>query len=132
MKKIVAILTVASALVAGCDEVSMSYPTRADAARDSPFARGWLPEIIPASSKRIVMTNDLDLNISNGSFQFDASDHDAFVARLARTPADDRDGNSAYSYRDWIFWISPDHRSCRFYMRLGRQNTLSEGSSGSY
>ena len=126
-----AILAVASALLVGCDDsVSLSYPTRADAEADRPFARGWLPQVVPASSKGITLTNDLDLNISNGAFQFDASDHDAFVAHLTRTPEDDTDGTAAYTYKDWTFWISPDKSRCRFHMRPSRNETASEQNGG--
>ena len=115
--QLVAILAVASALLVSCDDsASLSYPTKADAEADRPFARGWLPQIVPASSKMITMTNDLDLNTSNGSFQFDASDHDAFVAHLTKTPEDERDGSAAYSYKDWTFWISPNKSECRFHI----------------
>ena len=69
------------------------------------------------------MTNDLDLNVSNGSFRFDASDHDAFVARLTRTPEGDSDGSAAYTYKDWTFWIRPDKSGCRFRMRPVRGAT---------
>ena len=129
--RLFAILAVASALLVGCDDsVSLSYPTRADAEADCPFARGWLPQIVPASSKGITMTCDLDLNISNGAFQFDAFDHDAFVAHLTRTPEDDRGGSAAYSYKDWTFWISPDKGGCRFHMRLSSNEALSEQNGG--
>jgi hypothetical protein len=129
--QLVAILAVASTLLVSCDDsASLSYHTRAEAEADRPLARGWLPQIVPASSKEIKMTNDLDLNISNGSFQFDASDHDAFVAHLTRTPEDDRDGSAAYSYKDWTFWISPDKSGCRFHMRLSRDETPSEQDGG--
>lgn len=125
--KLVTVLAVASALLVGCyDSVSLSYPTRADAEADSPFARGWLPQIIPASSKGITMTNDLDLNTSNGAFQFDASDHDAFVAQLTRTPEDDRGGYAAYTHKDWTFWISLERNRCTFHMRVSRNETPSE------
>ncbi len=130
--QLVAILGVASAFLVGCDDsASLSYPTRADAEADRPFARGWLPQIVPASSKGITMANDLDLNISNGVFQFDASDHDTFVAHLTRTLQDDRDGSAAYAYKDWTFWINPDKSGCRFHMLLSRNETPSEpGAAG--
>ncbi len=72
------------------------------------------------------MTNDLDLNISNGSFHFDASDHDAFVSHLTRIPENDRNGSAAYSYKNWKFWLSPDKSVCRFELRLNRNETPSK------
>lgn len=125
--QLVAIIAVVSALLAGCDDsVSLSYTTRAAAEAESPFARGWLPEIVPASINEITMKNDLDLNISNGAFRFDASDYDAFVAHLARVPKSDKDGSAAYSYENWTFWISPDNSGSKFHMRLSQDKTPSE------
>ncbi|MBN8460227.1 MAG: hypothetical protein J0M04_20560 [Verrucomicrobia bacterium] len=116
--RLVTILAMASALLVGCDDsASLCYSTRAEAEADRPFARGWLPRIIPASSREITMKNDLDLNLSNGTFRFVPSDHDAFVAHLTRTPENDRDGSEAYAYKDWTFWIRPDRSGCGFRMR---------------
>jgi hypothetical protein len=35
------------------------------------FERGWLPDIVPDSSREITINNDLDLNLSKGEFFFD-------------------------------------------------------------
>lgn len=113
----------AAVLITGCDDsASLSYSTRAEAEAESesPFARGWLPEIIPASSFNISMRNDLDLNISEGEFSFLRSDYDAFVAKLERVSSPDKGGASAYVYEDWTFWINDQKNYCRFHMRLTR------------
>ena len=78
------------------------------------------------------MTNDLDLNISDGEFRFDAADHDKFVKHLRRTSESDKDGSSAYSYGNWTFWISPDKGNCRFYMRLNHDKMPSEQGADSH
>ncbi len=110
---------VAAALLAGCDEsVRLEYATKEDAESESVFAQGWLPEIIPPSSRRITMTNDLDLNKSEGEFRFEVSELDAFVRLLVRTRSEDIEGFSAYSYDDWIFWIRDSRDYCRFRMTL--------------
>lgn len=126
---IVATLT---ALLVGCDDtVSHFYPSRVDAQADELFDKGWLPEIIPMSSKAISMSNDLDLNTSDGEFRFDPDDHDNFVGQLERTPANDKDGSFAYTHEDWTFWIGADKKSCTFYMRLNRNKKPSEqGADG--
>lgn len=95
----------------------LKYATRAEAEAETLFARGWLPKIIPPSSRQISMKNDLDLNISKGEFKFEASDHDAFIRQLERKPSEDQRGFSAYSFGDWTFWISDSRDSCRFYMK---------------
>jgi len=117
------ILSTGVMLLAGCDDsVSSSYSTREEAEADRLFDRGWLPEIIPPSSREITMTNDLDLNLSKGAFRFDASDHGDFVEYLTRTPANDEDGFLAYAFEDWIFLIGEDRNRCRFVMRLNRSD----------
>jgi len=103
----------AACLVTGCDEsVPLNYSTRAEADADGLFARGWLPDIIPPSSRNISMRNDLDLNISNGEFSFEQSDHDAFVSLLERASSRDENGLLAYVYDDWTFWIGSDKNYC--------------------
>lgn len=71
-------------LVGGCDcdVVTSKYPTRADAVADSPFARGWLPDFLPASSRDIVTHNNLDSTTSWGEFQCEPTELAAFVVRL--------------------------------------------------
>jgi hypothetical protein len=126
-----AFLIIAACVVSACDEsVPLSYSNRAEAEAESLFARGWLPEIIPPSSRNISMRNDLDLNISNGEFSFDASDHDGFVAQLERASSRDEGGSAAFSYQDWVFWIDGDKDHCRFYMRLTGNKTPSEQGVG--
>ena len=123
----VALTVVAACLVIGCDEsVQLNYSTRVDASAESLFARGWLPDIVPASSRNISMRNDLDLNISNGEFSFQQSDHDVFVSQLERVSSRDEDGLLAYVYEDWTFWISGNKDYCRFHRRLNRNKKQSE------
>ena len=111
---------VAALSLAACDSnVPLRYANKAAAAADSPFARGWLPDIIPASSREISMMNDLDLNISGGDFNFDPRDHDHFTGLLTRLPARDEKGFSAYSYKEWIFQIRNDKNYSRFSMQPG-------------
>ncbi len=120
----------AAALLTSCgDSVPLEYSTRAEAEAESLFARGWLPEIIPASSENISMKNDPDLNISNGGFQFDPADHDQFVKHLKRAASEDKKGFSAYSHEDWIFWINNEKNFCQFHMRLNRNGKQSEGDA---
>ena len=109
----------------------LNYSTRAAAEAESPFARGWLPEIIPPSSRQISMRNDLDLNISNGEFSFDQSEHDVFVSQLERVPSRDEGRSLGYTYKDWVFWVADAKNHCRFYMRLARNEQPSEqGGTG--
>ena len=116
-----AILALTAILLVGCDEsVRLSYSTRAEAEADSPFARGWLPEIIPASSREITMVNDLDLNLSEGEFAFDSADHDKFVSHLVRMPGHDDAQSKFYEYGEWGFWIDDSQDRCRFRIMMAR------------
>jgi len=102
------------------ESVFSSYATRAEAEADALFERGWLPGIVPPSAKAIEISNDLNLNISNGDFRFDPQEHNALVSQLLRSASDDKNGLSAYRYEDWIFWISRKKGYCQFHMRLER------------
>ena len=130
--RLVASIIVTACLLSGCDDsVPLNYSTRAEAEAESLFVRGWLPEIIPPSSRDISMRNDLDLNISNGEFSFDATDHDGFVTNLKRASSRDEGGATAYVYQGWIFWMDGDKNHCRFSMHLTRNEKPSEqGVSG--
>jgi hypothetical protein len=69
--------------------VTSKYDSYAEAAADSLFQRGWLPDIIPTSATDIVTINDLDLNVSHGEFRYDSADTAAFLERLRPLPSRD-------------------------------------------
>ena len=127
----VASLILSACVLSGCDKsVPLNYSTRAQAEAESLFARGWLPEIIPPSSRDISMRNDLDLNTSTGEFCFDAADHAGFVTHLDRASQRDEGGSTAYVFQDWIFLIDGDKNHCRFFMRLTQNEKPSEQGVG--
>jgi hypothetical protein len=70
-------------LLAQQDRITTTYGTRAEAEADRLFDRGWLPSFIPRSATNILVSNDLDTNISEGSFTFDPADSKAFTASLS-------------------------------------------------
>jgi len=128
----VALLVLVACSVSSCDEsVPLNYSTRAEAEAESLFARGWLPEIIPPSSRNISMRNDLDLNTSNGEFSFDPSEHRVFVSQLERVPSKDEGGSLAYAYEDWIFWITGVENHARFSMHRNQDKQPSEQAAPS-
>jgi hypothetical protein len=76
-------VSLALSLASGCsDVVSSRYATRAEYDQ----APGWLPEIIPASSRNIEQNNNLDLNTSWGRFAFDRREARDFFERLDPGP----------------------------------------------
>jgi len=118
----------------GCmDEVTTTYPTRVDAEADALFIRGWLPSVIPPSSREIMVQSNLDLNRAHGEFHADKSELEKFSGKLKRT--EQRCGATeladigmgyrsiyqAYSYTDdgstWTFCISFEREHVRFSMR---------------
>ena len=64
------------------DVVTSRYATLNDARGEELFGRGWLPDILPASSHSIRTENNLDLNTSVGEFSFSPPDYAAFASRL--------------------------------------------------
>jgi hypothetical protein len=64
------------------DVVTSRYATLNDAQGEELFGRGWLPDILPASSHSIRTENNLDLNTSVGEFSFSPPDYAAFASRL--------------------------------------------------
>lgn len=61
------------------DEVHQRYESKKQAQADRLFERGWLPHFIPESSRNISMVNNLDINTTMGSFDFDPLELDLFV-----------------------------------------------------
>jgi hypothetical protein len=79
---------------AGCsDSVTERYATIEDARNAGLFERGWLPNVLPSSTRNIEARNDLDLNVSAGEFVLSRSDLDSFAAHLRPYSAEPVDGN---------------------------------------
>ena len=112
------------------DTVTTTYLTRSEAEADKLFERGWLPSLIPSTATNIRVTNDLDLNTSEGSFSFQPSESAAFTGLLHRLDAssssrshlEDRQTPGAIAHRysdgtnEWTFLVSPDSGHCDYYM----------------
>lgn len=113
--------------------IESSYPTLDVGRRDQLFARGWLPDVLPPSSRQIRLLNNLDLNTSEGSFEFDATEWRRLEANLApglltapfvqwETRAAQRRGRgySAWHYLDaptrWVFFCKPAQGECEYVM----------------
>jgi hypothetical protein len=121
------------------DVVTTKYVTVQAARDDELFGRGWLPDILPPSARDIRVSNNLDLNISEGEFFFDARDAWTLREKIAyrpnlQAPFDDwanyvekkrKAGFEIGSYSDeesdWIFLCRYQHGKCEYVMWL-RQN----------
>lgn len=126
---------VASLLLGACgDVVSKSYATKAEAIADNLFNKGWLPDFVPDSATNIQVENDLDLNISSGSFRFLPSDW-AVIERGANmqlaspAPFDGwsktqsefkskgcRELHHSEDHTSWVFFCRPSSGICEHFM----------------
>ena len=124
--------------IAGCDLVATNYDSIAEARNDRVFERGWLPDILPHSTTRIRVSNDLDLNVGEGEFSYAPSDAPRFHAQLRAKPPDKvpfsdwdtfvrrhaSDGYSVHSYlangTTWVFLCHEGKGRCVYRMWLAR------------
>lgn len=114
-------------LLVGCSDVVTShYKTYSEAAKDQLFGRGWLPDFIPSSSFNITLSNNLDLNRSEGEFSLPPAASASFVSRLVPysghgSPSSDFEkvvnkhkaqGYTFYEFTDrervWLFFLSEE------------------------
>lgn len=94
-------------LLLGCAEVTDFYKTYQDAKNDRLFERGWLPDILPETTKNIKTMNSLDLDMSHGHFTIPKEDLKKFINQL--TPIADNKyiyERHAKKFR-WTFIVSP-------------------------
>jgi hypothetical protein len=66
----------------GCDNVTNTYSTPADARNDGLFDDGWLPDILPFSAYDIRVTFDPDKDRVEGEFSFNPVDFPRFAAQF--------------------------------------------------
>ena len=120
--------------------VTSKYATLEEARKDELFGRGWLPDILPPSSRDILVENDLDLNISEGSFKFSSNENDLLRTKLTsalpnRAPFERWDDivekrkRQNYSYgayyeedSTWVFFCKYEKGECDYVMWVGRKN----------
>ena len=58
-----------------------SHANLAEVRKAGVIEQGWVPEILPAGSKDITETHNLDTNVGMGTFRFPSADLDAFKAQ---------------------------------------------------
>lgn len=104
MKIFISILLIA--LLSSCsDVVKSSYATYEEAEKDKLFVRGWLPNILPTTTKNIITKNDLDLNTSKGSFSIPSEDVPAFLTKLIKKSEDTYVYESERQGEFWVFTV---------------------------
>ena len=109
------VVTIAALLLFGCDVVISRYATLDDARRDRLFERGWLPDVLPPSTHDIRVSNNVDVNSSEGEFSFDPAEFPVFAARLQII------GNETFQFSSgqdsWKFSCDSRRGYCRYSLR---------------
>jgi hypothetical protein len=116
------------------DVVTSHYTSIAAARADYLFERGWLPDILPASTKNIRTSNNLDLNTSQGEFSFVPSDYPLLASRVQpykniHTPFANFENDVvrmqnkgfhpivfAEDKSTWVFFCQPEKGCCEYIM----------------
>ena len=117
----------AMAGLCSCDRISDSYATLDEARAARLFERGWLPDILPASSVDIKITTDVDTNTAIGSFRFKPGDFSELVAKMSPHVESRqgeayleymKDGYIPYQYSNgaytWLFFCKAEAAECKF------------------
>jgi hypothetical protein len=123
----------ACVVVAGCtDTFTERYATLDAARRDRIFERGWLPDILPASTHSLRVSGDVDINTADGEFSLRTSDFETFHAKLrsahevgslpatAKTRMKElgRSGYAAAAYKHddyaWLFLCNKEMERCEY------------------
>jgi hypothetical protein len=100
--------------LSSCDNITSRYATPDDARIDGLFDRGWLPDILPASSYDIRATTDLDLNRSEGEFSFDPADFPSFASQFQSLYQPFEYSAGGYT---WVFYCDLAGGHCYYSMR---------------
>jgi len=118
MKKYLAITLI---FLYGCaDVVSDQYATYQDAVKDELFQRGWLPEILPSTTKNIKTTNNLDINYSFGHFEIPRNEIPEFISHLTKQ------SDNQYTYQNqsttWRFEIDQNKGYVKYELTYDRNS----------
>ena len=72
-----------AAALSGCGDVTSYYDNLNEARADRLFERGWLPDILPASTHDLKVATTMDIGAGRGRFRFDPEDYPVFTAQLS-------------------------------------------------
>jgi hypothetical protein len=109
------LIAMAALLLFGCDVVTSRYATLDDARRDRLFERGWLPDILPPSTRDIRVSNNVDVNTSEGEFSFDPAEFPAFADQLQVVGKETFQFSSGQ--HSWKFSCHTSRGFCRYSLR---------------
>lgn len=120
--------------LSGCLDRSDHYDDINDARANHVFEKGWLPDMLPASTYDLKVITTVEDSTGRGRFRFDSKDYRAFSSNLSPYNSvmskDDRDNKSieqllakgyeAHTYSssrgDWVFLCNPREAICEFFV----------------
>lgn len=123
-----------AAVLSGCSDVTSDYDDLNAARAARLFEKGWLPDILPASTYDLKVATTVDISAGRGRFRFDPKDYPAFTARLSAfdgsLPMVDSDNDSvrrllernyeAHGFAEhgskWIFLCDQKDAICEFFV----------------
>jgi len=127
------VLLVASIFLGGCGRVSHSFPTLTAAKKD--IAAGWIPPILPPSTRDLYDAHDLEERGGKGEFSFDPAEID-YLAKMGARPTTATEQEDAdldalqkqgfrlyrytYDLSRWIIAVHPDGRG-RYWLRDNKE-----------
>ena len=138
MKRSLVLAIAAFGATACSDIVTSQYATLADAEADRLFLRGWLPKVLPPTAVNIQVSNDLDLNLSWGSFEFSPGEYVLLEESLSAYETPEKpftyveDNSETHITRGypaikiqnpgskWLFLCKPDEGRCTYSMETRR------------
>lgn len=121
-------------VLSGCLDRSDDYDDIDDAKAGHVFEKGWLPDLLPASTRDLRVTTTVEDSAGRGKFNFDPKDYAAFIANLSaydgamsKVEKDNRSikklldkGYEAYTYAsgatNWIFLCNQKEGHCDFFV----------------
>jgi len=123
-------------IMSGCSgaDVSGQYKDMAALNADEIVQKGWLPAILPQSTRDIRVNNNLDLNVSWGEFMVSRSEYQVFLAATQPYSKPKRSddafhrkvlqwqavGNDARQFSEedfvWVFLCSKHLSKCEYRM----------------
>ncbi|MBN8567641.1 MAG: hypothetical protein J0M25_13030 [Flavobacteriales bacterium] len=106
-----------------CSEKQDHYSNIAEAKEKKLFERGWLPDILPDSTRNIITNNHLDNAVSYGEFHFNRADFLKFLERFNKATSNvdhQEDKWITLNYKDangnWEFYCNHDKEICQYKM----------------
>lgn len=113
MNKNLVCLLILLVFLNACDTVSREYKSVEEAKAEKIFEKGWLPDILPSSTRSIKTKNDLDVGTSSGEFYFDLKDYQSFINKLEK---DNKDNCYKYNLdtRTWRFCCQSNLGYCSY------------------